>query len=328
MEDWCLQLDTTESIKQSFEYASLTRNTTLLKKLIDKHAEEKASIKEYVQVYGVLYGYMVNEIAGTDIEVRLDKIGNIQDPVLRVLVDIMKCYNYYFNKEFERMLTVSQGIESKILSISENRKSFIKNCYIHRVAELLCIACFQLNDLESTRHYANIIIHANICDKTVSDAYYGLGMSYLTMDRDMCLRLLQRSYDVAQESKIYELKRETKYNLKLAELYYEDRVLDATEIDRLKKAFYQEDDEDFLTYFRAVSSDDNNAIHKSLQQFFTQGNYFFSSVCARKLYNEGDRYPMLDWIMDYKKERRGRSFEEDCISNFCNDVPTVIGQYN
>ena len=36
MSDWCLELDTTEAIKQSFEYACLTRNTLLLERLIHK----------------------------------------------------------------------------------------------------------------------------------------------------------------------------------------------------------------------------------------------------------------------------------------------------
>ena len=65
MSDWCLELDTTESIKQSFEYACLTRNTLLLEQLIYKHRKETGTIREYVAVYTVLYEYINDTIKGS-----------------------------------------------------------------------------------------------------------------------------------------------------------------------------------------------------------------------------------------------------------------------
>ena len=47
MADWCLQLDTAEAIKQSFEYAALTRNVELLKQLILKYKEDTGTVREY-----------------------------------------------------------------------------------------------------------------------------------------------------------------------------------------------------------------------------------------------------------------------------------------
>ncbi|MEX0417749.1 AimR family lysis-lysogeny pheromone receptor [Bacillus sp. C30] len=320
MLNWCLRLNSTELIKQSFEYAAIIRDTKLLNELINKHSSEETSIKEYVGVYKVLYDYMNDKLLGNDIETELSKCGKVQDPVLRVLSNIMKCYNYYFDKDFERMFTIGSEIENSILAVSESRKLFIRNCYIHRVAELFCTVCLQLNDLGATRHYAYIIINANICDKTVSDAYYRLGMSYLTVDKKLCLQHLEQSHEVAKKSGIFELERETKYNLKLVKLYYEDKILDFTEIDQIKKAFYQKDDEDFVIFFKAIASKDYDIMHETLQQFFSQSNYFFAGLMARKLYTEGDKHPTLEWIMDYTKEKRGINFEKNCISNLCNDI--------
>ncbi len=320
MHNWCLELNSTELIKQSFEYAAIIRDIELLNALINKYSSEETSIREYVGVYKILYDYMKDTLQGNDIEIELDRYGKIQDPVLRVLSDIMKCYNYYFDKNFERMLTIGNEIENSILTVSESRKLFIRNCYIHRVAELFCTVCLQLNDLEATRHYAYIIINANICNKTVADAYYRLGMSYLTEDKKMCLEYLERSHEVAQKSGIFELEQETKHNLILAKIYYEDRVLNFTEIDQIKKAFYQKDDDDFVIFFKAIASKDYGIMHEVLEQFFAQSNYFFAGLIARKLYNGGDSHPTLKWIMGYKKEKRGINFEKNCISNLCNDI--------
>ncbi|HDR3903184.1 TPA: hypothetical protein QCO88_005918, partial [Bacillus cereus] len=55
MSNFCLKVDTTELIKQSFEYAAITRDIALLKKLIEKYRDDRGSIKEYVDVYEILY---------------------------------------------------------------------------------------------------------------------------------------------------------------------------------------------------------------------------------------------------------------------------------
>ena len=110
MYNWCLELNSTELIKQSFEYAAIIRDTELLNELINKHLSEETSIREYVGVYKILYDYMKDTLLGNDIEVELDKYGKIQDPVLRVLSEIMKCYNYYFDK----ILNVCLQLEMKL----------------------------------------------------------------------------------------------------------------------------------------------------------------------------------------------------------------------
>ena len=56
----------------------------------------------------------------------------------------------------------------------------------------------------------------------------------------MCLEYLERSHEVAQKSGIFELEQETKHNLILAKIYYEDRALNFTEIDQNKESFLPE----------------------------------------------------------------------------------------
>lgn len=67
--------------------------------------------------------------------------------------------------------------------------------------------------------------------------------------------------------------------MKLVELYYEsdknESVIALREIDKFSSVFYQKENEDFIVLFKAMQDTSNKSLHKCLQQFFTQGNYFF-----------------------------------------------------
>ena len=104
MENWCLRVNTTESIKQSFEYAATTRNINLLSNLITKYKEEKGALVEYVAVYSIIFDYMTDKISGFDLIANLKKVGQIKDEPLKLLAKILKCYNYFFQRKFYLML--------------------------------------------------------------------------------------------------------------------------------------------------------------------------------------------------------------------------------
>ena len=162
MAEWCLVLDATEAIKQSFEYACVTRNIDLLHKLLIKHKSETGTVGEYVSVYGILYQYIIGEVHGTAIMDELKRIGQPKDKVLNVLVDIMKCYNYFHLKKYNLMLELIQEIEQQVKGIDSDRKSYIKECYIYRVAEIFAPVYLHYNHLDLARKFANVIIDANI----------------------------------------------------------------------------------------------------------------------------------------------------------------------
>ncbi|MBW3490824.1 AimR family lysis-lysogeny pheromone receptor [Bacillus sp. FDAARGOS_1420] len=323
MRDFCLKVDTTELIKQSFEYASITRDTELLKRLIGKYRKDKGSIQEFVDVYEILYQYIVNEIDGRSLIDKLCELRQPTDCCLRILIDIMKCYNYYFSKDFPMMIGLGKEVEQRLKQLSGGRKDFILHCYFHKVYEVLAPVHLRLNNKELTRRYATILKNSNISAKTVSDATYLMGMSYLLEDKQKCLSLLKESYELSKAIGEEILETEALYNLKLAELYYESEknepVIALREIDKFSSVFYQKENEDFIVLFKAMQDTSNKSLHKCLQQFFTQGNYFFSSLSARELYKRGEDSVILEWMMDYKPEVGVNEFEEDNVDIF-NDV--------
>ncbi|PFZ19523.1 AimR family lysis-lysogeny pheromone receptor [Bacillus wiedmannii] len=333
MSKWCLQLDSAESIQQSLEYAAITRNVALLKKLITKHKKEDGVIKDYINVYRILYRYMVDEIEGFDLIDELRKIGQIEDSALIILVNIMKCYTYYFERKFHLMLEVAKEAEQMIFDLSDARKLFIKECYLHRLAEILAPIYLFQNQLDLARHYSFLITNANICAKTVSDASYYIGMSYLLEDSDKCLEYLLKSHDIAKTIGEEYFETETRYNLDYVNIYlgkplglksdprlimYQNNRLNGKLIDDIVE---ERGERDFLLMYQALNQNSLPKLYECFQKFFSNSNFFFSGLVAKEIYERGDRSMMTQTLINFKSssEKGDVQFEKNyirCFSNF------------
>jgi hypothetical protein len=331
MADWCLRVNTTESIKQSFEYAAITRDIILLNKLITKYKKEKGTLGEYVAIYSVIYEYMINEISGFDLILNIKKIGQIKDESLNILVKIIKCYNYYFQKKFLLMLETAREAEKNLQCLGK-RELFIKECYLHRIAEVLGPVYLHLNNLKLARHYAFIIINADICAKTVSDASYIIGMSYLLEDERKCVEYLQKSYDISKTIGDREIEKEARLNLDFAKLYlnikldndsdkvlrnYQENMYSEINLNLLKEVMYQKGEDDLIILFEAKTSGSVQKLHECFDEFFKQANYFFSSLISKEIRDRGDDSIWSEKMMKFTiKTEESVYFEKDFISGF------------
>ncbi|PFT85751.1 hypothetical protein COK81_23270 [Bacillus thuringiensis] len=320
MRDFCLKVDTTELIKQSFEYASIIRDMELLKRLIRKYRKDKGSIQEFVDVYEILYRYMLREIDGESLIKEINSLRQPTDCCLRILISIMKCYGYYFSKEFSMMIGLGKEVEQGLKQLSGGRKDFIQHCYFYKVYEVLAPVHLRSNNRDMARKYAYIIKNADVGLKASSDASYIIGMSYLLEDKQKCLSMLKEGYDLSKGIGDQGYENEAFYNMKMVEMYYaaetEGMASVLADVDKYAQVFYQKDNEDFIVLFRAMKDGSNESLHKCLQQFFTQGNYLFSSLSARELYKRGEDSAIIKWMMDYKQEVGGNEFEEANIDIF------------
>ncbi len=330
MSDWCLRLNTTESIKQSFEYASITRNKDLLKKLIDIHRNETGVISKYVSVYSILYRYYNFEISANDLIDELKKVKNLKNE-LGILRDIMKCYTYYYQEKYHVMLQTAQDICESINDLGD-RYLFIKECYLHRIAEILeCVALF-LNDKKTARHYAWIIINADICAKTVSDAYYILGMSFLTEDKHKCITYLQTRYDITKELEEAELENYARRDLDLVKLYFgikldedadpvlvkfQNSVENEFELKQIMDNAVKDGDDDLLVLISVMRNGSIQKLYKCHKHFFSKSNYYFASLAAVEVKKRGETSPLIDELINFKIESKGDvEFEEYYIKCF------------
>jgi hypothetical protein len=329
MANWCLRVNTTESIKQSFEYASITRNKPLLKQLIDLYVKDK-TVSKYVAVYSILYDFYTDEIEAKDLIIRLNKVGQLTGE-LALLSDIIKCYNYYYFEKYHLILETAKAVERQVYELNE-RHLFIKESYLHRIAELLGHVSVHFNDVESARHYAYLIINANICAKTVSGAYDVVGMSYLSEDKHKCIENLQIRYDIAKTLGEPSIEKMARRNLDYAKLYLNvnldtdsDPILlrlqnnkgSEFELKLLKEAIFKQGEDDFLVLLRACAKNSLEKMHECRQYFFKQSNYLFAGIAAREVKKLGETSVLIDEFIEFKIETKGDvKFEENFIRCF------------
>jgi hypothetical protein len=327
---WCLRFSTTESIKQSFEYASITRNKELLKTLIDKYKEDK-SLSKYVAIYTVLYDYYMFKYEADELVNKLEKVGQLKGE-LGILSDIIKCYNYYYIEDFPLMLSTAKMAIRAIHKLSD-RQLFIKECYLHRLAEVLGHVSLHLNDIPAARFFANVIINADICAKTVSSATYILGMTYLPEDKAKCIEYLRKRYEITKTIGDECIEKNARRGLDIAKLYLDIRLdTDSDpillrlqnnegsefELNLIKEAMFKRGDDGILIILNGIARNSVKKLNEYRKTFFKQGNYFFASLAAREVKKmDVNCSDMIDEFIEFKIETRGDvDFEEDYIKCF------------
>ncbi|MES1053719.1 helix-turn-helix transcriptional regulator [Bacillus thuringiensis] len=319
LHEWCVELDSTEAIKHSFEYAALVRDKDLLNKLLEKNKNGSGTVAEYVNIYGVLYRYMNDEILGTEIIKNLKMHNRPTDNMLNVLIDIMKCYDYYHQKKFNAMFDLVGEIEKELNLIDESdRKAFLKECYLYRLAEVFSPLNLQRKNLESARYYANFLIEVNLCTKTVSDGLYLLGMSFLIDDEEQCLQYLQESYELAKKTNDKTIEVAARFNLDVVKIYlniclpedsdvrlinYQMNSISENSRAGLEEILRENGEKDFLRYFLAITDAEPERIYECFKEFLFQSNYFFVSLVAKEMKRRGDNSLLVQQMIDYNMDK-------------------------
>lgn len=338
--EWCQVLSTTESIRQSFEYASITRNIPLLTVLIDKYSIEKGTLQKYVKVYSILLDFYTNKINAGDIKVRLDEVGIVTDNELKILTKIMKCYYTYFHNKYSYTVELAKEAEVDVSNLSE-RSRFVSECYLHRIAEIVSLISLHFNDLKTAKHYATIIINADICPKTVSDAYYTLGMSYLVSDEQQALNCLTKRYEITKKLGEVDLKNNARKDLDLARLYLNKQLPDDSEevlkriqeksitrfeLKEEKKENYRLGDDELFVVIEAKYEKNLNALYKCRKKFTEGLNFYFASITSTEI-KKIDKNPhqAIDELIDMKITTQGDViYEKDFIRCFNNYSDSII----
>jgi hypothetical protein len=231
------------------------------------------------------------------------------------------------------MLETARQAEKNLQFLSK-RELFAKECLLHRIAEILGPVYLHLNNLKMARHYAFTIINADICPKTVSDASYIVGMSYLLEDGNKCVDYLQQSYDISKTIGDDAIEKEARLNLDFAKLYldikldadsdetlinYQEDKESEINFNRLKEVMYQRDDDDLIVLFEAKASESMENLHEVFDEFFQQSNLYFSSAVAKVMHDLGDKSIWTEKMIKFTpKTEESVYFEKDFISGFSN----------
>ncbi|MGX7835593.1 hypothetical protein ACWKSR_10625, partial [Campylobacter fetus subsp. venerealis] len=74
LSEWCLHITRTETIKNAFEYSAITTNAPLLKRLLLLHQNTDGVLKQTVEVYRIVYNYMVGTLSGFELKDAIERL--------------------------------------------------------------------------------------------------------------------------------------------------------------------------------------------------------------------------------------------------------------
>ena len=80
-------------------------------------------------------------------------------------MDIMKCYNYYFSKDFPMMIGLGREVEQSLKHLSGGRKILFYIVIFTECMRFLAPVYLRLNNRDLTRKYAAVLKGSNFCAK-------------------------------------------------------------------------------------------------------------------------------------------------------------------
>lgn len=331
--EWCTSFDTTDCVTGAFEYASITRNVQLLDKLLTIHQEDEGKIGECVRVYSFILNLMKNNIKSSEMHMELKKIKKIKDSSLLLLKEIYLLISKYHAKEFHSIPNIGHEIEKNVKEMKED-KQFLKECFLHRLSEILAFTHLHLNNLVQARHYAMIILNGEVSIKNQADAKFIIGMSYLNTDRDECMRYMIESYETMKKTGVDFLIEEALYNLQYAQLLLgiklpddADKALKSVELfregkiseDSVKEVVYGSGDADLISYFDGISGS-SEELYDAYHEYVANANMYYASIMIQELIKSGENSGFVRSLVrmnfNSNKFKGDVLFEETFISSF------------
>ncbi|MRX54652.1 hypothetical protein GJU41_11780 [Bacillus idriensis] len=333
--EWCLHFDSVELIKNSFEYAAITRNTSLLENLLSTHKDCDRKIKECVDVYTFISNYMKNGFQKTNIKAEIKKIKNIKDECLLILLDIYRCIDSYLNRKFTTLPDTAECIEERISELSADRNLFIKECFIHRLSEILSHTYMHLNNLPKARHYSWIIINAQISPKIMSDGYYVLSHTYINSDPEKSLLYITESLKCMQATGVSYLIEFAEYNVDWIRLLLNkklpencDSSLKAVEAVKngtmtakeAEEVVRKSGDDDLISYFLTISCENTTQVYTRFSSYISSADMFYASIAVAEMIRRGENselaHSLRGLVFNPNNNLGDDLFEETFISSF------------
>ncbi|MGK9388895.1 AimR family lysis-lysogeny pheromone receptor [Bacillus sp. RK1064] len=319
--EWCLSIQKTDNndyLKQMMEYAAVTRNTDLLNSLVDVH-KNTLGLEDHVQIYKTILNYINAEISIDDMIKEMSLFSKSKHKELRILSSIYMCYGYYGKGQIHSIIEKASSIGDSIKSLGDKKKLFIKECYVHRFAELMAPVYLRLNNLGAAEHYATIIKNGNISNKSVSDANYILGMIAMSKGKRDAMDIFEESYKYAYKTGVDFIITNAKNNFLLAEAYVNRKDPDKLSalLDQLKEVIYEERTDDFYIYLEKYKKGSVEGLFECHRQFLFNSDFFFSALVMRDFKDAGVPKYLIDTFRHYNYTQKGMLyFEEDFIECF------------
>lgn len=302
MEEYSKNLDPcNKSARTMLEYLSCNRLLKSMKQLIDRMSEckNKESL-EFAKVYSLQYEWQ-NNYHSLDINVHHKKVKECRPtiPDLKVFVNLMNCYCYYYKNNHKTAFEISHDLECEIIEINNLYFKGILEAKLNEVKSYINL--WIKNSPVVARENAQKVIDNNIGNTFNAYAYFTIGYSYFFISYDLALKNLNECVAIYKSigrentcKDIFEIidKLNMFWEKDISEFvslesYIWDKirrnVISRKEIDAEKEKLY----EPFYYFLTGIKENDNDILLQSMIKFLKDGDAFQANLPRIELLKRG-----------------------------------------
>ncbi|SDB91444.1 AimR family lysis-lysogeny pheromone receptor [Shouchella lonarensis] len=178
MNEYVLALQTTEHIRDAFEYAVQYRQIDLLEELT-KWGEERDSLKEWALVYQLLLDVLNERITHEEtIDQARDLIGSVTDPLLKVRLELLEIAAHLKLGRHAKAAYLSETVPKKLASVKDGfAKRVVESWAEFQIAYDLLYN--QGKSEEAERHVVQSVINGATPETMLAYCYHLLSYAAL-----------------------------------------------------------------------------------------------------------------------------------------------------
>jgi hypothetical protein len=307
-----------QNARISLEYCMINRLPEIADHLIDKLNNSEYSInREWARVYEVERMRNKKELSPLEVIARVHKIDAKNDE-MRILAKLLEVYATYDQSNYTYLKGLIIGLEQRI----EDCKSiFMKRSFKLRLGQALSYIALYNNEIDTCRHYANMIIENTDSPFFRATGYQTLGQSYLYENIEKSLSYLQQAINFYEKSNKEEHKKKVIRNINFVKCFWNSTVntcnIDTNNINTIKELEFQELGE--LAFYEIKSGNNHKAkelldtiVLSELTDWVKGFHYYYMSMACsdnidlyynsvRFFHKSGDKFHIMLPLSELKR---------------------------
>ncbi|WZY01474.1 AimR family lysis-lysogeny pheromone receptor [Bacillus sp. FSL W7-1360] len=202
MNEYVLALQTTEHIRDAFEYAVQYRQIDLLEELT-KWGEERDSLKEWGLVYQLLLDVLKERITHEEtIDQARDLVGSVTDPLLKVRLELLEVFSYLKLGYYMKAAYLDEKVSKKLAQVKESfAKRVVESWVEFQIAYHLLYNRGKSEEAE--RHVVQSVINGATPETMLAYCYHLLAYAAFTMPASRKHLSIEPSIHHIQQSLYY-----------------------------------------------------------------------------------------------------------------------------
>lgn len=288
-----INLEHRNNCRMIMEYASTTRNFTLLKKMIDSQLNAPKENKDWAKLYSLVLKFQSRSVPADEILIELEEYSP-KYLETKALTKILLSMVYYRVGEFKSM---QRSICKSEILVESIKNPYIRESFTARVCDVFSrIYLYVKNDPKKARYYANNVINSPIaCDKFKVHLYHLIGTSFLFESHEEAVSyfetykkklIAQGRFELAEEVKNKDIFfANVLWGIGLEFIETNDDVEECHRLARIGKPVLNLDiqNDPFYLSYKGIAEKSAETLMKAAVSFLNSGNKFFANLPINEL---------------------------------------------